>query len=102
MLKAYLAAIVVCLLLIPAKSFAFEEGIKSQDTSISVLHCQTENAITSLKIDVSSFGSPQCAKTPNEQVAGRGCCSHHGGVCGCSSDGRAQCCDGGLSPSCGC
>lgn len=31
----------------------------------------------------------------------RGCCSHHGGVCGCSS-GRARCCDGSLSPSCGC
>lgn len=31
----------------------------------------------------------------------RGCCSHHGGVCGCS-EGRAKCCDGQLSPSCGC
>ncbi|WP_303851855.1 hypothetical protein [Seleniivibrio woodruffii] len=31
----------------------------------------------------------------------RGCCSHHGGVCGCSG-GRALCCDGSLSPSCGC
>lgn len=30
-----------------------------------------------------------------------GCCSHHGGVCGCSA-GRARCCDGTLSPSCGC
>ncbi|MDD3593561.1 MAG: hypothetical protein PHX18_02930 [Candidatus Gastranaerophilales bacterium] len=30
-----------------------------------------------------------------------GCCSHHGGVCGCFK-GRAQCCDGTLSPSCGC
>jgi len=36
-----------------------------------------------------------------EQVAGRGCCSWHGGVCGCSN-GRALCCDGQLSPSCGC
>lgn len=31
----------------------------------------------------------------------RGCCSHHGGVCGCSH-GRALCCDRTLSPSCGC
>ena len=31
----------------------------------------------------------------------RGCCSHHGGVCGCKSN-RALCCDGSLSPSCGC
>jgi hypothetical protein len=30
-----------------------------------------------------------------------GCCSWHGGVCGCAGV-RAQCCDGTLSPSCGC
>jgi hypothetical protein len=30
-----------------------------------------------------------------------GCCSWHNGVCGCAGD-RAQCCDGTLSPSCGC
>jgi hypothetical protein len=34
-------------------------------------------------------------------VERRGCCSHHGGVCGCEK-GRALCCDGRLSPSCGC
>ncbi len=31
----------------------------------------------------------------------RGCCSHHGGVCGCV-DGRQKCCDGNFSPSCTC
>ncbi len=31
----------------------------------------------------------------------QGCCSWHGGVCGCVG-GRAKCCDGTLSPSCGC
>jgi len=36
-----------------------------------------------------------------EQLAQRGCCSWHGGVCGCSG-GRTQCCDGQLSPSCRC
>jgi len=30
-----------------------------------------------------------------------GCCSHHKGVCGCE-EGRAKCCDGTFSPSCGC
>ena len=34
-------------------------------------------------------------------VEARGCCSSHGGVCGCSM-GQATCCDGSLSPSCGC
>lgn len=37
----------------------------------------------------------------NEQLAQRGCCSWHGGVCGCNG-GRAVCCDGKLSPTCGC
>lgn len=32
---------------------------------------------------------------------GRGGCSWHGGVCGCRG-ARAVCCDGTLSPSCGC
>lgn len=30
-----------------------------------------------------------------------GCCSHHGGVCGCSGSSQ-KCCDGSISPSCGC
>lgn len=33
----------------------------------------------------------------------RGCCSWHGGVCGCDEKtGRAICCDGSLSPTCAC
>lgn len=43
----------------------------------------------------------QC--TLNEQSDRAGCCSHHGGVCGCNSSYKhLQCCDGTLSPSCGC
>lgn len=34
-------------------------------------------------------------------LAGRGCCSWHGGQCGCNN-GRTVCCDGSLSPSCTC
>lgn len=34
--------------------------------------------------------------------AKRGCCSHHGGVSGCSASGRQICNDGTLSPSCTC
>ena len=34
--------------------------------------------------------------------AKRGCCSHHGGVPGCSSGGRTICRDGSYSPSCTC
>ncbi|MBW2602690.1 MAG: hypothetical protein JRE28_00030 [Deltaproteobacteria bacterium] len=36
-------------------------------------------------------------------LARRGCCSHHGGVCGCDeATDRIICCDGTLSPSCTC
>lgn len=31
-----------------------------------------------------------------------GCCSWHGGQCGCDSSGRVICCDGTLSPTCYC
>lgn len=34
-------------------------------------------------------------------MAQSGCCSHHGGVCGCTG-GSVTCCDGAFSPSCGC
>ena len=34
-------------------------------------------------------------------IAGRGCCSSHSGVCGCQN-GRSKCCDGTLSPTCRC
>jgi hypothetical protein len=36
-----------------------------------------------------------------DQIARRGCCSHHGGVCGCESK-SIVCCDGSHSPTCGC
>ena len=39
---------------------------------------------------------------PSIVSAKRGCCSRHGGVCGCASSGRQVCCDGTLSPSCTC
>jgi len=39
----------------------------------------------------------------NTAEARQGCCSWHGGVCGCdSSNGRQICCDGSYSPSCTC
>lgn len=48
------------------------------------------------------YQTPDASQSQNsEQIAQRGCCSHHGGVCGCQG-GRAVCCDGQYSPSCGC
>lgn len=39
---------------------------------------------------------------PYYVYATRGCCSHHGGVCGCSKYGVQMCCDGTGSPTCRC
>ncbi|ACH39023.1 hypothetical protein Gbem_2010 [Citrifermentans bemidjiense Bem] len=36
-----------------------------------------------------------------DEIGRRGCCSWHGGVCGCSG-GSVVCCDGSYSPSCTC
>lgn len=47
--------------------------------------------------DIASVSGALGPSAPAQQ----GCCSHHDGVCGCQS-GRASCCDGTLSPSCGC
>jgi hypothetical protein len=47
----------------------------------------------------------QCKKEHSKKeqhLVRRGCCSHHGGVCGCAPSGRQQCCDGTLSPTCTC
>ena len=44
-----------------------------------------------------------CRSSSVSQEAKSGCCSWHGGVCGCdSATGHEQCCDGSDSPSCGC
>lgn len=50
---------------------------------------------------ISNAPADPSTELPTELMAQRGCCSWHGGVCGCSN-GRAQCCDGSLSPTCGC
>lgn len=40
------------------------------------------------------------AAEPQEEP-GKGCCSWHGGQCGCAK-GRVVCCDGTVSPTCRC
>lgn len=59
----------------------------------------------SVMADVPQSPAPEqesCAKIEAaDQLAQQGCCSWHGGVCGCQG-GRVVCCDGRYSPSCGC
>ena len=57
--------------------------------------------LASLLIITSSVFAYNHYFNQNDRVAGRGCCSRHGGVCG-RSNGHSKCCDGTLSPSCQC
>jgi hypothetical protein len=56
---------------------------------------------TSSRAAAATRDSPNAIAFATPPDSGRGCCSWHGGVCGCLG-GRAKCCDGTLSPSCGC
>ena len=54
----------------------------------------------------SSVQTPKSNCEANDVIAAlsegqQGCCSWHGGVCGCNS-GRVVCCDGSYSPTCRC
>jgi hypothetical protein len=70
----------------------------SQKTSISDTHTHTHpKGINTLEINYTTDNKPSNVTGEN----GSGCCSYHGGVCGCSGN-KAVCCDGQLSPSCGC
>lgn len=54
--------------------------------------------------DAAKFTTDKCeAGSQSGPIARRGCCSWHGGVCGCDEyRDRIICCDGTLSPSCTC
>ncbi len=47
-----------------------------------------------------SFAKDKC-DCSGKEIAQRGCCSWHNGVCGCSG-GSVLCCDGTYSPTCSC
>lgn len=53
------------------------------------------------KVSVEQADKSPCPPDDKTEAGQRGCCSWHGGVCGCSF-GRVECCDGTLSPSCTC
>lgn len=56
-------------------------------------------AAIALAVTLTAAG-PLCPAT-GQPMGKSGCCSHHGGVCGCKG-AMQQCCDGATSPSCRC
>ena len=84
------------------KSYACTEAIRAYEFEKTSV--RFDRAATAKKKRVMEKA---CGYKPKQIIASedtldrRGCCSHHGGVCGCSGP-RIKCCDGSLSPSCGC
>ncbi|WP_297813142.1 hypothetical protein [uncultured Helicobacter sp.] len=65
------------------------------------------NAIDSPKetkenlVKISPYSQKEICVANITDVNRRGCCSRHGGVCGCEGK-RVKCCDDTLSPTCKC
>ena len=61
-----------------------------------------DNILRSLEVQTEmKCPLPQKLDQPHSTMATSGCCSYHGGVCGCGGF-RITCCDGASSPTCGC
>ena len=91
-MKKVLFAMLIVSIFLPVLSFAGDiEGYQKAK------NIDTEAAC----IPLLSFNTEENKNITTNEADQRGCCSWHGGVCGCSG-GRAKCCDGTLSPSCGC
>lgn len=85
-MKTFLSAVLTALFFITTSNVLAEENYSSKQEATEI----------SINCEVSEL-----AGLSNEEIAKRGCCSWHDGVCGCSN-GRQRCCDGTLSPSCTC
>lgn len=98
------AGILVLFLGLIGYGFASDPG---KLTNVSGSNIASQNS-SFQKITIASDGDirdPDADSSDNHKIelARRGCCSHHGGVCGCDeAKDRIICCDGTLSPSCTC
>ncbi|WP_346354723.1 hypothetical protein [Azotosporobacter soli] len=100
-MKKLFGLFVFCFLLIPSVAFGSpledKAALKSLPTQSQTI-AGTEEQIMPVIVDENSIAGMKDMDIIPQQ---RGCCSHHGGVCGCEG-GRAVCCDGRYSPTCGC
>ena len=98
MKKIFITSCLAILLTLGTKTVTDNSYLKS--------YMEIENHISSFK-SINLKISGICLTDMDQQYpkkvfyARSGCCSWHNGVCGCQF-GRAACCDGTLSPSCGC
>ena len=80
------------------QEFIKNESIKTIATIILFLF----SLLTAYNIASDAFNlKPKVIEYKRVGHTGQGCCSHHGGVCGCSG-GNVKCCDGTSSDTCEC
>lgn len=80
------------LVMVPVLSIALLSAASLlRSDAMSIRQSARANRATAVDLCLASEDNPM----------GQGCCSWHGGECGCQ-DGQDVCCDGTLSPSCAC
>ena len=84
-----------------------QEKTENRNQAINKIINQTQSIITIPKNAPSDSIVKEASQAQKKEqqllLVRSGCCSHHGGVCGCDENsGMIQCCDGTLSPSCTC
>lgn len=96
-MKKYHLLVLVLLLAVVIAGAIFSDGLKS---SRADNFSGINNAVPEIsKID----GDENYVENEKIELARSGCCSWHGGVCGCDeTTDRIICCDGTLSPTCTC
>ena len=103
--KKYIFVLIACITLSFLNSYSFSMdnyGPVDKETSETYLSStDDEFSLSSVEYSELSEDSQLAYFEILYRLERRGCCSHHGGVCGCEN-GRAVCCDGTISPSCGC
>ena len=82
------------ILLFVIKFTVLVSGTSSISYADEVKVSESANPAQDLKLEIAISNA-------NQKIARSGCCSWHGGVCGCIG-GRVVCCDGTFSPSCTC
>ena len=95
----FIAALVASIFLIQGSAAFADNATLNKCEQSPVAQTQTSQPLLVMVSEIMGKDTALKQSTP----AHSGCCSHHGGVCGCSSDGEhAICCDGEESPSCDC
>jgi hypothetical protein len=97
----FLAIVLILVSTVTYANPATHPAAKPKPEQAHRLLCAVQKAFADQLPEPNWHASQQCSKAVDSKLAHQGCCSHHGGVCGCGM-GRAVCCDGQYSPSCGC